>query len=413
MTSLSKIGVMKSAAGPLQLVLRKPKALNAIDADMVRLLSQALAQVTPQSGINRVVVRGEGDKAFCAGGDVVSIRNDIVQGQYAHAASFFNEEYDMNLEIARCSVPFVSVLNGIVMGGGVGVSLNGDTRVASPSSLYAMPETAIGFFCDVGGTWHLPRAGIDGDDAALGTYLALTGARLKGADLVHAGIATHFVASDEALTELHRMLCEDSSSDAVPECGLTVPREELPPPSFAAHLPLIHRAFGKASVAEIVVELEELLETEHKEWAQKQLKTLSKMSPLALRLVHWQLQTGAQAPSIEDAYALERYLAFCFVVDKNGMFAEGVRALLVDKDRSPHWPQPTLQGVTDEDVSTFLFGLDRVFSELDLTSVSWTNVIAQHVLQLLPQLSEAQADAARVVLAALMPQATQEHMAAL
>ena len=172
-----------------RIVLNRPQALNALDLAMIRACTRALEQWRDDPHVHGVVIEGAGDRAFCAGGDVRALRQYELDGEHHKAETFFREEYVLNLMIATYPKPYIALIDGICMGGGIGLSVHAPYRVATERAAFAMPETAIGFFPDIGATFFLPRL-----PGRLGTYLGLTGARMQGADAVHAGLATHFAS---------------------------------------------------------------------------------------------------------------------------------------------------------------------------------------------------------------------------
>src|SRR6185312_14916116 len=171
-----------------RILLNRPKALNALDLDMIGACTRALVAWRDDPHVHAVVIEGAGDRAFCAGGDVRALRQFELDGEHHKAEAFFREEYELNLTIATYPKPYIALIDGICMGGGIGVSVHAPYRVATERAAFAMPEMAIGFFPDIGATYFLPRL-----PGQLGTYLGLTGVRMQGADAVHAGLATHFV----------------------------------------------------------------------------------------------------------------------------------------------------------------------------------------------------------------------------
>lgn len=300
------------------LVLNRPKALNALTTQMIRLLSQSLATFIRDPAVHCVVIEGAGPKAFCAGGDVRAVRDWAMAGESGAIEAFFSEEYSLNAAIAACPKPVVSLIDGVCMGGGIGVSVHGAIRVATEAALFAMPETAIALFPDVGTSFVLPRL-----PGRLGFYLGLTGHRLSGADAVHAGLATHFIARDR-LAELRDALCQD---------GVAVVAGFAEPPALFSLAPLrasIDRCFGHSSMAEITTALDQ----EGTDWAATTRATLAQMSPSSLRWTLALLQDGATR---DLGQCLSAELDLVRRVTRHPDFAEGVRALLVDKDRTPRW----------------------------------------------------------------------------
>lgn len=346
------------AAGPNRLlVLDRPRALNALTEPMVDWIAPRLRAWEDNPAVNSIMLAGAGGKALCAGGDVVALYHAGKAG--ADTSSFFRKEYTLNHLISTLATPYVAFLDGVTMGGGVGLSVHGRYRVATERTLFAMPETAIGFFTDVGGSYFLPRLA-----GRLGAYLALTGARLKGADAVHAGIATHYVPSATvpavmAEMEVNRfggwsfagaVLDRNDASASAPEFTLT------------PHLDAIDRCFGADSVEGVMG----ALRAEGTEWAAKTLRTLEGMCPLALKVTHRLLVEGAQM-SIEECLRMEFRVSQAFMADPN--FFEGVRALLVDGDKKPQWSHASVDAVGEQEVEKFFAALPDPRDELLLGSL--------------------------------------------
>ncbi|XP_065882794.1 3-hydroxyisobutyryl-CoA hydrolase, mitochondrial-like isoform X2 [Dysidea avara] len=325
--------------------LNKPKALNALNGEMIQAMYSIVKEWDDDDDVQLIIVKGAGEKAFCAGGDVRAITEAGKIGDPL-TINFFKEEYTLNFTTGTLRTPYVCLLDGITMGGGVGISVHGLFRVTTEKTVFAMPETAIGFFPDVGGSYFLPRL-----QGSLGMFLALTGCRLKSRDVYHAGIGTHFITSDK-LPELSSSLMRLSTYnlDAVKDVIDTYHRESLgshdSPFALQDHLPIINECFSKGSVEEIVSSLE----THDSEWAKQQAKILAKMSPTSMKVTHRQLLEGARL-SFADCFQMEYRMSQGFVAGKD--FYEGVRAVLVDRDNSPKWDPPTLQQVTDKDMDEY------------------------------------------------------------
>ncbi len=329
--------------GNVLVLLNRPKALNALNAPMVAKLTPEYERWVADSGQQRVVVmKGSGDKAFCAGGDIRAIYDDKIvhQKSPAECCAFFNDEYKLNQIIGTLPshLTQVALLNGITMGGGVGLSVHGNFRVATDNTMFAMPETAIGFFCDVGGSYFLPRL-----PRSLGSYLALTGARLKGAEVYTAGVATHYVPQDR-MGALEQDLLSAGPADVagVLERYAATPNADALTPQLEA----IDRCFGNESVEDIL----SALEREDSDWARTATKLLGRMSPTSLKVVLRQMQEGAKR-SFGECFVMEAGMAERFMARND--FFEGVRALLVDKDKSPKWDPATLDQVTSAEVDTY------------------------------------------------------------
>ncbi|KPF73289.1 hypothetical protein IP88_09475 [alpha proteobacterium AAP81b] len=317
----------------LWLVLNRPQALNALNRPMAIAIHRALAGVAGDPDISHVVIEGAGERAFCAGGDVALLAREGRQDRALYEG-FFHDEYRMNQAIARAELPWVALLDGVTMGGGVGLSIHGRFRVATARTLFAMPETGIGLIPDVGGTHALPRLG-----GEIGTWAALTGARLGPADCVYAGIATHFVPV-ERLPVLRDLLASGEESAEEILRALDAPPGEAP---LEALRDGIDFHFAHDSVEAILASLDE-----GDDWAQAQAATIRRMSPTSCKLTLAGLRAGRGA-TIEQALVNE-YRMVCAIRGGHDFF-EGVRAQLLDKDRNPKWSPATLEAVTDADVA--------------------------------------------------------------
>lgn len=324
--------------------LNKPKALNALDHEMVLQMTPVYQKIhAAQSTQSVIVMKGAGGKGFCAGGDIVDIYKGKIERKEdtEQLTTFFKDEYILNQLIGTLPdrSPQVALLNGITMGGGVGLSVHGQYRVATDNTMFAMPETGIGFFCDVGGSYFLPRL-----KWPMGMYLALTGARLKGPDVLHAGVATHYVSQDK-MEELEAALLALDGSSGV-EAVLEKFHESSTPDKITPMMDDISRHFSKESVQAIL----ESLNNDGSEWAQKQVKTMSRMSPMSLAVVFRQMIEGGKR-DFGDCFTMELEMSKEFM--RQGDFFEGVRALLVDKDNKPAWTPAKLDGVTDDAVNKY------------------------------------------------------------
>ena len=341
------------------ITLNRPRALNALNLPMIRALSQAYRTTAVDASVGCIVLTGAGEKAFCAGGDVVGL------WEAARAAppttrdcvpdAFFREEYALNAAIAGCPVPQVAVWDGICMGGGVGVSIHGAYRVATERALFAMPETAIGFFPDVGGTHFLSALG-----GGLGPYIGLTGARLGAADLMYTGMATHFVPSAE-LPAMHTAL-EGARSEGFVRAALDAAcqPDAAGESKLAANRAAIDRCFDVEKMGTVEA-IEAALDAEGTEWAGKTLKALRGASPTSLKLTLHMLREARGEPLSACLAAEFRATQRAMVAPSD--FFEGIRAALVDKDKSPRWDPATLAEVSDGAVAEFGAGLGE--RELD------------------------------------------------
>ncbi len=315
------------------LVLNRPAALNALNRPMALTIHRALFDAVGDPDVRRIVIEGAGDRAFCAGGDVAELARRGREDQALYEG-FFHDEYRMNQAIARCVTPWVAILDGVTMGGGVGLSIHGPFRIATERTLFAMPETGIGLIPDVGGTHALAR--LPGE---IGTWLALTGARLHAADCLYAGIATHFVPV-ERLGVLRDLLAENP--EPVAEILETL-HGDHGPSVLATLRDGIDFHFGHDRVEDILASLDG-----GDDWAQAQAAIIRRMSPTSCKLSLAGLRANRNA-SIEDALVLE-YRMVCEIRHGHDFF-EGVRAQLLDKDRKPLWSPARLADVTDADVA--------------------------------------------------------------
>ena len=318
---------IKGAIGLI--TLNRPKALNALNVPMVDAMREMLGEWAADDAVKVVVVQGAGEKSFCAGGDIRFLTESGKAGD-GGAARFWGDEYRLNTEIKRYPKPYVALIDGITMGGGVGISVHAPYRVATERTLFAMPETGIGLFPDVGGGYFLPRLA-----GCMGYYLGLTGARLKAADTLHAGIATHYTASDNLPALVERLAAGEAVAAVLADFHV-----DPGPAPIDAHRADIDRLF----VGETVEAVLAALDTDGGDFAKAQAATIRTKSPTSLKLTLRQLRHGASL-DFEANMAMEFRLGQ-FVLKGND-FYEGVRAVIVDKDQAPKWNPPTLADVDD------------------------------------------------------------------
>ena len=318
-------------------ILDRQQALNALTHAMVRELSLQLARWRADEEIGAVLVKAAPGRAFCAGGDIVAVADLLRTGGVAAAMPFFRDEYRLNWRIHTYPKPYVACIDGITMGGGVGISVHGDFRIATERTLFAMPETGIGFFPDVGATWFLPRC-----PGEVGMYLGLTGARLRGTDCVDAGIATHaMAAADLGTIEAGLVGCAAADDPHAAIVELLAGHELVPAePVLRTHRPTIDRCFGADTLAGVLTMLAE----EPGGFGAAQRAELATKSPFALALTFAQLRLG-RGLAIEEALRLEHRMVHGVLSGDD--FVEGVRALLVTKDRRPSWRPASLAEVSD------------------------------------------------------------------
>ncbi|KAK5649852.1 hypothetical protein RI129_000881 [Pyrocoelia pectoralis] len=319
------------------ITLNRPKALNALNLSMVRKIYPKMKEWETEKAF--VLIKGSGDKSFCAGGDVRAIVESGMKGDRL-GYEFFGREYTLNALIGGYKIPYVALVDGICMGGGVGLSIHGRYRVATEKTLFAMPETIIGLFPDVGATYALPRL-----EGKLGAYLALTGHRLKGYDVLLSGIATHYCHSLQ-IPELEEALSKCNNDGDIKDTLKKFNKSEDKPFSLASVLPKINKCFSAPSVELILKALEE----DCSDWSQSTINNLSKMSPTSLKVSLKALNEGAKL-NLQECLQMENRIASGCLSNKD--FYEGVRALLIDKDQKPKWQPSTLAEVTDDMVNSY------------------------------------------------------------
>lgn len=322
-----------------RITLNRPDALHALNEPMCAAILAALTAWASDDGIAHVLIdHAEGSRGFCAGGDIRMLATSGA-GDGSEARAFFATEYRMNTALFNFPKPVIAIMDGVTMGGGVGLSVHGAYRVATERTLFAMPETGIGLFPDVGGGWFLPR--LDGE---IGTWLALTGARLKGADVWHAGVATHFTAS-ESIDDLKAELVKAGPAALD---GLDAPKTE---PGFAEALPVINGCFAHDRAEDI----RDCLIADGGAWASKQVEFLASKSPRTVKVALRQVREGAAFTRFEDNMINEYRIGARQVQSDD--FIEGVRAVIIDKDHSPNWAHASLEDVPDSLI-------DEVFAPL-------------------------------------------------
>ena len=344
-----KESVVSSVRGGVgMLTLNRPKALNALNLEMIQTLMPILKDwETGKDGVQMVVIKGEGGKAFCAGGDIRAI-TEVPGGDMQK--QFFVEEYQLDHLVGSLAIPYVAIMNGIAMGGGVGISVNGKFRVATEKTVFAMPETGIGLVPDVGGGFFLPRM-----TGQLGTFLGLTGHRLKGWDCLHAGVATHGVRGDmvDQLVEELVSMGAGAGEEDVKNVLDQFMAEEVKEHTFslARHMEEINRIFSADTVEMIV----ERLKSEESEFSLKALKTMEAASPTSLKVAHRQIREGGKMATLRDVLKMEYRLVTRCCKDKD--FYEGVRAALIDRDNKPVWVPGKVEGVTMDKVDWYFSNL--------------------------------------------------------
>ena len=329
-----------------RITLTRPQALNSLTADMLKRIGQALTAWERDDDVALVLIDAEGDRAFAAGGDIVDLYNTGRAGDFAFGQRFWANEYRLNARIAAYAKPYVAVMHGFTMGGGVGVSALGSHRIVTDNSQIAMPEVGIGLVPDVGGSKLLAEA-----PGACGAYLGMTTTRMGPADAIYAGFADTYVPEDK-LEGMKARLAETGDVGVITEYYREAPAGTLAPAQAE-----IDAMFGHDTAQEV----ETALAASDTEWAAKALKAMRKGCPLSVACA-LPLIRNAKGASWEQALAAEyRFTARCM---EHGEFLEGIRAAVIDKDRDPKWAKPTLADVSEDDVAFMLSALpegDLVF----------------------------------------------------
>lgn len=335
-----------------RILLNRPKALNALSLYMVEEISKKLAEWERDSAVSLVLIEGAGERGLCAGGDMRSFYDKRDDNVEKHALDFFSIEYKMNLALHRYTKPILAYMNGIVMGGGIGLSIFASHRVVTERSKLSMPEMNIGFFPDVGGSYFLNQM-----PGHMGRYLALTAHLFNGADAVYLGAADYYIQSEqwdalkqdvqafdwtqaggreETAVKLREIIKKYAATD-IPEAPLARVQEK------------VDRHFGFDSVADILASLEKAAQ-KGDEWAQETAKTLRGKSPISMAVALEQLIRGKEM-AVADCFRMEMNLSMHFMHSHD--FYEGVRSVLVDKDRNPSWNPASIDDVKREDVEAF------------------------------------------------------------
>ncbi|PWA40687.1 beta-hydroxyisobutyryl-CoA hydrolase 1 [Artemisia annua] len=336
------------------IVLNRPKQLNALSHEMVSRLLELFLAYEEDPNVKLIIMKGEG-RAFCAGGDVAAVVNDIKNGNWKLGADFFSKEFRLNYLMATYTKPQVSLLRGIVMGGGAGASIHGRFRVATDNSVFAMPETALGLFPDVGASYYLSRT-----PGFFGEYVGLTGARLDGAEMLACGLATHFVPL-EKLSLLEDALCKANTGDPtiinniINEYSSTPKLKEK---SQYFRLKTIERCFSRRTVEEIISALEKEADKNMDDWIAWTIESLKKASPTSLKISLRSFREG-RLQGVGQCLIRE-YRMVCTVMQGKFSrdFFEGCRALLLDKDKNPKWEPSKLEFVRDDMVDRYFKALD-------------------------------------------------------
>ncbi|XP_013635386.1 PREDICTED: 3-hydroxyisobutyryl-CoA hydrolase 1-like [Brassica oleracea var. oleracea] len=357
MASDSQVLVEEKASVRI-LTLNRPKQLNALNSNMITRLMQLFLAYEEDPDVKLVILKGQG-RAFCVGGDPLPVFRDIIiQGKsWRVGADFFSEQYKLDYVMATYSKVQISILNGIVMGGGAGISVHGRFRIATEKTVFAMPETELGLFPDVGSSYFLSRL-----PGFFGEYVGLTGARLDGAEMLACGLATHFVPSSR-LTALEADLCKVGSSDPVTFASAILnaytQNPHLKQHSAYHRLDVIDRCFSRRTMEEIISALEREATQKPDEWISATIRDLKKASPASLKISLRSIREG-RLQGVGKCLIRE-YRMVCHVLKReiSKDFVEGCRAVVIDKDRNPKWEPRSLEEMKDNMVERYFERVDE------------------------------------------------------
>ncbi len=336
--------LIRQQGGLGRITLARPAALHALDTPMCAAILEAVQAWADDPSVQLLWIdHQEGTRGFCAGGDIRMLAESGA-GDASEARDFFRTEYRMNAALEAFPKPILTLIDGVTMGGGVGLSVHGSHRIATERTVFAMPETGIGLFPDVGGAWFLPR--LRGE---LGTWLALTGARLKGADVAAARVATHFMPSELIPALTKQLEAADFSAGAAELLNEILGRltHAVPAGSFEAHRDTIDRCFSFDAAEDILA----ALDTDGGDWARTEAATIRSKSPETVKVALRQLRAGRVAETFEDNMRMEFRIGWRKV--QSADFLEGVRAVIIDKDNAPAWKPARLEEVSEADVARY------------------------------------------------------------
>lgn len=315
------------------LSLNRPNAIHALTLDMVHIMTEALLQWRDDPAVEAIIIDHAEGRGFCSGGDIAFLRHSALEDGGVSGRRFFHDEYQLNHLLFTYPKPVIAFMDGITMGGGVGISQPARFRVATENTRFAMPETGIGLFPDVGGGWYLSRL-----KGRLGVFLALTGARLDGGECLLAGLATHYLPSEGLAEAKVRIAADPSRMD-----GILGSLSESPPEArLEANLPLIDRLFASDRYEDVIG----ALEADTSDWAAKELATLKTKSPQTCKVALRQLKESLTCADFAANMVMEYRIASRVLLRPD--FTEGVRAVIVDKDNQPKWTPSTPEAVTDD-----------------------------------------------------------------
>jgi len=311
--------------------LNKPATIHALTLHMVHAMTARLQDWAADPAVEAVILDHADGRGFCAGGDIAYLRDAALAGD-GKGRRFFHDEYQLDHLLFTYPKPFVSFIDGIVMGGGVGIALPARFRVATENTRFAMPEVGIGLFPDVGGSWYLSRL-----EGRVGQFLVLTGARLDGAECIAVGLATHFLPASALAEAKARIAQHPDRIDGILG-ALSAPHAKA---RILDNIEHVNRLFAGETLEDIIA----ALEVDGSDWAAKERATLRTKSPESCKVALRQLAEGARHTDFAETLHMEYRIAHRLCVGPN--FIEGVRAVIVDKDNAPQWHPATPEGATD------------------------------------------------------------------
>lgn len=338
-----------------KVILNKPKALNALDLEMIRILKPEVEQWSTNNDARVVLFTGAGGKAFCAGGDIKSLYEAKQSGATSEIHdTFFREEYTLDLALANMRPIQVAFWDGIVMGGGVGISVHSPIKIATEHAMFAMPEARIGLFTDVAGGYFLSRL-----RSNLGYFLGLTGTRLKGQELVQTGLADYYVKREQ-LGNLEKEIVEKTTRETrVEDLRTIVQKYQEPVEKKYTNEEFINKAFGQESVEKIYEALKNA-PADNKEFAAKLITAMDAQSPLSMKIIHEQIKRGKDL-DLRENFQMDMRLVLRFMEGND--FFEGVRCTLVDKNDKPKWQYSSLKEVPQQEIDSYF---DKLTSQQEL-----------------------------------------------
>lgn len=333
------------------ITLERPERLNALNLPMIIAIHEVLEAWRHDSKVRAVIVQGQGDRAFCAGGDLRSIYDAQQRNDVQFHDDLFRKEYTLNLVIARFPKPYISFIHGFAMGGGLGLSVHGSHRIVAENSVLAMPETKIGYFPDVGASYFLNKA-----PGGVGMYLGLTGNSVGASDSLYGGFATHFIPQAKYPQVIEALFDVDISQPKNIDKVLEVYHEQLPEGMLQAHQGKIDALFLQPTLEQVF----QALEDDQSSFSQDILTALKMRSPISLKMT-FELLKRNKDKNLAEAIEVEFQLSQAFI--KNHDFFEGIRALLIDKDQKPQWSPATLEKINSSIINQYF---DSKIKSLDV-----------------------------------------------